>query len=186
MNGEPEKAPRTSGGAAFSTLWVAKLIPLFDGFDLASLGRWTSALEHLACQGRVGDRADLVMLFSERVLPELAREELPKAVQAWEAAAGAPVDGAETPASPPRRVRRGKPAGTGVLRAAKEARSLEAPREAFLAAFLYDRVARLVSRASGVMRLSEKACREVIRTSFERAPKLVEAALRLQSDQVNA
>lgn len=186
MNDETMNPPRSPAGAAFSTLWVAKLIPLFDGFDLASLGRWTTALERLACQGRIGDRADLVMLFSERVLPELAREELPKAVQAWEAAAGGAEAGTEKPASASRRVHRRKSAGPTVLHAAEEARRLEAPREAFLAAFLYDRVARLVSRASGVMRLSEKACREVIRTSFECAPKLVEAALRLQSDRVNA
>ncbi len=202
MNGETLKTPRPAGGAAFSTLWVAKLIPLFDGFDLGNVGRWTNALDGLACQGRVDDRAALMMLLSERVLPALAREELPLAVRAWEAAGAsggevAPDSGAAAPAAETTTVRRRRATraesvgdatrpGPAVVRAAVEARRMEAPCEAFLAALLYDRVTRLVGRAAGMLLLSEKTCREVIKSSLERAPKLVEAALLLQPEQLNA
>lgn len=83
-------APESSG-AAFSALWVAKLLQSSDTLYPTGSYAHSFGLEGLAETGVVRDKGTLRLFLLEQALPQLSRTDLPLAARAWEAA-GTPPD----------------------------------------------------------------------------------------------
>jgi urease accessory protein len=91
---KPARSKRRRGAAAAAPAgarWVAPLLQLSDSFYPTGSYAHSFGLEGLVQEGAVRDRATLRTFLLEQALPQLARTDLPIAVQAFEAA-GEPAD----------------------------------------------------------------------------------------------
>lgn len=70
--------------------------------------------------------------------------------------------------------------------AAIEARALNAPREAMLAALIYSNTAGFISASVKLLRLGQNACQQLLTEALSLSPQLIETALSIGLDEIGS